>query len=318
MHAVTLSIFYTVVVKGVWRGIAVAIKQFHDALRQEYLLVTDDYKKLFHQELTTCAQLHHPNILTFLGATLEQGMPIQLIMELLEGSLKDLIEVALASGSYLTHREQVDLAVGTTAGITFLHQLKPLPFVHCNIQPSNILVSRDMTAKVGDLGVHSIVGGTELLNGNYIAPERVQGSPASPLTDVYSLGATLTALFTGDAAGANKRDEQLPRIADTDLQHLCTEATLTVTDARPTAAHMLVQLQHQKEAEKYLVCPVRRLVVGKVEGDEIKVSVVLLRIAIAAAWPTCFTFSVDVCTSPAALLRLPFLALSASIVPRPT
>ena len=266
-----------VVEKGIWRGIPVAVKRFHDVLRQEALRVSDYYNKLFRQELSSCAKMRHPNIVTFCGATLEKDTPLQIVMELLEGSLEELIKVARNSGSYLTHSEQVHLAEGTTAGITYLHQLQPTPYVHCDIRPSNILVSRDMSAKVGDLGASHIVGASTSagpLSGNYIAPERIgdegQRSQSSPSSDVYSLGVTLTDLFTGEAAVPKKRDQQLAMIANVSLQDLCIEATLTIPRERPAAAHMLVKLQQQKSADEYLRCPVRRLVLGKVEGDAIR------------------------------------------------
>jgi serine/threonine protein kinase len=260
-----------------WRGIPVAVKRFHDVLRQEALRVSDYYNKLFRQELSTCAKLHHPNIVTFCGATLEKDTPLQIVMELLEGSLEELIQVAKGSDFYLTHREQVHLAEGTTAGITYLHQLQPKPYVHCDIRPSNILVSRDMSAKVGDLGASHIVGASTSagpLSGNYIAPERMGGegqrSESSPSSDVYSLGVTLTDLFTGEAAVPSKRDQQLAMIANEYLQDLCIEATLAIPGERPSAAHMLVRLQQQKSANEFLCCPIRRLVLGKVEGDRMR------------------------------------------------
>ena len=262
-----------------WRGIPVAIKRFHDVLQREALQVSDYYKKLFRQELSTCAKLQHPNIVTFCGATLEKDTPLQIVMEILEGSLEELIKVAKDSGFYLTLREQVHLAEGTTAGITYLHQLQPTPYVHCDIRPSNILVSRDMSAKVGDLGASHIVGASTSagpLSGNYIAPERIgdegQRSQSSPSSDVYSLGVTLTDLFTGEAAVPSKRDEQLAVIANYDLQDLCIEATLAIPRERPAAAHMLVRLQQQKSTDEFLRCPVRRLVLGKVEGDTIRLT----------------------------------------------
>ena len=261
-----------VVWKGVWREIIVAVKRFH-----EELLVSEHNRKLFRQELANCAYLHHPNIVTFCGATLEKGNPLQIITELLEGSLDELIKAAVSCTPYLTHGEQVHLAECTAAGITYLHQRQPTPFVHCDIRPSNILVTRDMSAKVGDFGGSHIIGASTSagpLSINYTAPERIgEGSrrrPSSPSSDVYSLGVTLTELFISEAAVRCERDGQLTMIGNVKLQNLCIEATADVRHKRPTAAQLLVRLQELKAHEEYKSCPVRRLVLGKVEGDAVQ------------------------------------------------
>ena len=259
-----------VVWKGVWRGIKVAVKRFHEELR-----VSEHNRKLFRQELDNCAYLRHPNIVTFCGATLENDNPLQIITELLEGSLDELIKAAVSCARYLTHGEQVHLAECTAAGITYLHQRQPTPFVHCDIRPSNILVTRDMSAKVGDLGGSHVIGASTSagpLSINYTAPERIgqggQRSESSPSSDVYCLGVTLTELFTGEAAVRSQRDAQLTMIGNVKLQNLCIEATADVSHKRPTAAQLLVRLQQLKACEES--CHVRRIVMGKVEGDAIQ------------------------------------------------
>lgn len=261
------------VFKAVWRGIQVAVKIFHEDLR-----VSEHNKKLFRQELNNCADLRHPNIVTFCGATLENDNPLQIVTELLEGSLDELIKAAISCGSYLTHSEQVHLAEGTTAGIAFLHRRQPTPYVHCDIRPANILVTRDMSAKVADLGGSHIIGASTSagpLSANYTAPERIgdRGPRAQscPSSDVYSLGVTLTELYTGEAAMRTARDQQLTMIGNTKLQTMCIKATSHRADKRPTAAELLVTLQQLKENEEYKSCHVRRLVMGKVEGDAVRI-----------------------------------------------
>jgi serine/threonine protein kinase len=260
-----------VVWKGVWRGTKVAVKRFH-----KELYVSDHNRKLFRQELDNCASLRHPNIVTFCGATLENGNPLQIITELLEGSLDELIRAASSCIPYLSHGEQVHLAEGIAGGITYLHQRQPTPFVHCDIRPSNILVTRDMSAKVADLGASHIIGASTSagpLSINYTAPERIVGdqrSQSNPSSDVYSLGVTLTELFTSEAAVRTERDGQLTMIGNPKLQDLCIDATNDVAHDRPTATEMLVRLQELKECEEYKFCSVRRIVMGKVESDAIQ------------------------------------------------
>ena len=251
----------------------VAVKRFH-----KELYVSDHNRKLFRQELDNCASLRHPNIVTFCGATLENDNPLQIVTELLEGSLDELIKAAISCTPYLTHSEQVYLAGCIAGGIAYLHQKEPMPYVHCDIRPSNILVTRDMSAKVGDLGASHIIGASTSagpLSINYIPPERIGGggdqrSQSRPSSDIYSLGVTLTELFISEAALRNERDGQLTMIGNVKLQDLCINATANVAHERPTAAQLLVSLQELKECEEYKSSPVRRIVVGKVEGDVIR------------------------------------------------
>ncbi len=76
-------------------------------------------------------------------------------------------------------------------------------FIHADIKPSNILISRDLTPKITDLGlVHTGQEAGKIANGTpgYIAPEVYAGSPPTPYSDIYSFGCVLYELFSGGKA----------------------------------------------------------------------------------------------------------------------
>ena len=153
-----------------WSGVAVAVKTFHeDPVRVDELNIS-----FIRREVSVSSRVHHPNVVSICGAIAENEVPLRIVMELLEGSLKDVIKAALKR-RYLSMREQVDIAVGCLCGVMYLHQLQPA-LLHGDIRSTNILISKTMEAKIGDLGScrfsnESLSVGP--LSPQYIAPERV-------------------------------------------------------------------------------------------------------------------------------------------------
>jgi len=73
-------------------------------------------------------------------------------------------------------------------------------FVHCDIKPNNILLSKAGSIKVIDLGQSCKIGTTKpRIQGtpDYIAPEQVKRRPLGPKTDIFNLGATMYWALTG-------------------------------------------------------------------------------------------------------------------------
>lgn len=75
-----------------------------------------------------------------------------------------------------------------------VHALHALGFVHCDLQPSNVLVSGDNQVKVIDLGMACPLGTRkQRVQGSpgFMAPEQAHGQPLTAQTDVFGLGATM-------------------------------------------------------------------------------------------------------------------------------
>ncbi len=73
-------------------------------------------------------------------------------------------------------------------------------FVHCDIKPNNILLSKPGSIKIIDLGQSCKIGTTKpRIQGtpDYIAPEQVKRKPLGPKTDIFNLGATMYWALTG-------------------------------------------------------------------------------------------------------------------------
>ncbi|XP_065840570.1 uncharacterized protein [Oscarella lobularis] len=264
---------------GQWRGVTVAVKKIHD------LITNRRNMAMFKQEVLVCSRLHHPNIMTVCGAVMTERVPFQMIMELLEGSVGEVITAAHASESYLTIYEQLSIAMDMTSGIAYLLQNRPRPYIHGDIRPSNVLVTKDMKVKVGDLGAAHLIESSLSagpLSPPYLAPERApraDGTAASSTlsSDVYSVGVSLIEIFTGEGPVPEVRNTQLASLANRpNLLMLCSRLIDCNPANRPLAQSCFETLLAEFVENKSRLVALggiasNRMVKGVFEGDTHKV-----------------------------------------------
>jgi tRNA A-37 threonylcarbamoyl transferase component Bud32 len=117
-----------------------------------------------------------------------------LIMDYVAGGSLDMLTSA---GQPMPWARAVRYIAGVGDGLLEVHQRGLL---HRDIKPANILLDSDRDeAVLGDFGLAAALGGTDCVAGTraYMAPEVSQRGKASPLSDVYSLAASLQQLLTG-------------------------------------------------------------------------------------------------------------------------
>ncbi|KAF8316879.1 kinase-like protein [Clavulina sp. PMI_390] len=177
--------------------------------------MTDNVSQLVHREAITHSQLHHPNILRFLGVHHEtpESPPIVILPFCENGSLQDKL-----IGALLMETNEFDrIVAGITRGVTYLHFRNP-PTIHGDLHPGNVLLDKDGNPCLCDFGLsrirhevtrtHTFVyqGG----RARFLAPEISSGSieRISKESDIFGLAMTLFNAWTGKVPFSEITNEQ--------------------------------------------------------------------------------------------------------------
>jgi tetratricopeptide (TPR) repeat protein len=176
-------------------GQQVALK--HVTLEKENLRFAShatsiDVEVALAQEFKTLASLRHPHIISVLDYGFDDNLQPYYTMELLENA-QDIIE----AGSKLSQDEQIMLLVQVLQALTYLHRRG---IIHRDLKPDNVLVINGQ-AKVLDFGLAAaqeyLTASGDVVAGTlaYMAPEVLQGQPASIASDLYAVGVMAYELF---------------------------------------------------------------------------------------------------------------------------
>jgi tRNA A-37 threonylcarbamoyl transferase component Bud32 len=150
----------------------------------------------FVREARATARLTHPNVARVYDFGRDGEAPF-LVMELLQG---ETLADRLAEGP-LPPAEAARIAASVADALDAAHQLG---IVHRDVKPANVMLTPAGDVKVMDFGIaaaadetHSTTGSGLYATVAYVSPERAAGEPATPASDVYSLGAVLYELLCG-------------------------------------------------------------------------------------------------------------------------
>ena len=120
-----------------------------------------------------------------------------LVLELVNG--KDLDAILSETQGFFSEDQVIAWAIELCDVLDYLHKHKPEPIIFRDMKPTNIMVNQDNHIMLVDFGIaklfHEGQKGTMIGTEGYSPPEQYRGE-ATPLADIYALGATLHHLLT--------------------------------------------------------------------------------------------------------------------------
>ncbi len=162
-----------------------------------------DLKERFLREAKSAIRLRHPNIAQLYDFSIDEDGSAFMVMEFIDGvNVEDfcrgeaLLELPLA----------LEVARQGLRALRFLHSKH---FVHRDIAPDNLMITRDaeghLLVKLIDLGIVKVLrdetqksmAGVYLGKPRYSSPEQLMGKELDGRSDLYSFGITLFEMLTG-------------------------------------------------------------------------------------------------------------------------
>eukprot|EP00127_Corallochytrium_limacisporum_P004061 Clim_evm6s157 gene=Clim_evmTU6s157 len=181
--------FFGTVHEGLLYGKKVAVKRIKPSAATEEVL--DDLLT----EISTMAELRHPNVLLFMGAVIRPP-EVSIVTEYMaRGTVYSVLhDVDALSDDLLVH-----IVRSVAEGMHYLHRRG---LVHLDLKPANLLVDSSLNVKVADFGLsYKPMPGTAVDQGAaigaprgttlYMAPEVLYQTAVGAKADVFSFGVTL-------------------------------------------------------------------------------------------------------------------------------
>jgi serine/threonine protein kinase/Tol biopolymer transport system component len=177
-----------------------------------------DRLRRFEQEARAAAALSHPNIVAIYDIGMHDGAPY-IVSELLEGKT---LRERLLEGP-VPRRQAIDWATQIAQGLVAAHEKR---IVHRDLKPENLFINKDGRIKILDFGIAKLLNSefgsdpgkapslasltTETRAGAvlgtiaYMSPEQLRAKAVDHRSDIFSFGAILYEMLTGNRAFAGE------------------------------------------------------------------------------------------------------------------
>lgn len=183
--------------------------------------------RALREEVMLIMGLSHPNIVKFLGITLEKE-PYGLIMQKYTGGdLRQYLERSSENYQSCSIEEKITRlrwAHELSKAIAYLHENK---IIHGDVKSNNALLNNKNKLVLTDFGLSTIGYNSASARGtpNYMSPEVINGGFITPKSDAYSLGVVIWEIFQCELPWKGRDVNQLKQILSTNnptgkVQHL--------------------------------------------------------------------------------------------------
>ncbi|KAF3794612.1 putative receptor-like protein kinase [Nymphaea thermarum] len=188
-------------------GTIVAVKQLSSKSKQG--------SREFITEIGMISALQHPNLVRLYGCCTE-GKQLLLVYEYMENnSLAQALFGPEANKLKLDWSTRHKICIGIARGLAYLHEESALKIVHRDIKCTNVLLDKDLNAKISDFGLAKLdenenthisthIAGTF----GYMAPEYAMRGHLSFKSDVYSFGVVALEIASGKSNTKYKHSEE--------------------------------------------------------------------------------------------------------------
>ncbi|KAL0793896.1 hypothetical protein Bca101_065273 [Brassica carinata] len=157
----------------------------------------------FKTEIELLSRVHHKNVVKLLGFCFDRNEQMLIYEYIPNGSLRD--SLSGKNGIRLDWTKRLKIALGSSKGLAYLHELADPPIIHRDIKSHNILLDESLNAKVADFGLSKLVGDPEKnhvttqVKGTmgYLDPEYYMTNQLTEKSDVYGFGVVMLELLTG-------------------------------------------------------------------------------------------------------------------------
>ncbi|XP_071925942.1 uncharacterized protein [Coffea arabica] len=181
------------VYKGTFRdGIVLAIKVFNLELEMAF--------ESFDAECEMLSNFRHRNLTKVITCCSNADFKAIVLEYMPNGSLENWL---YSQNHFLDATQRLTIMIDVAYALHYLHHGHSTPMVHCDLKPSNILLSQDMVAHLCDFGISKLLSQESsftytqtLATCGYVAPEYGSEGLVSTRCDVYSYGIVLMEVFT--------------------------------------------------------------------------------------------------------------------------
>ncbi|XP_052177420.1 probable LRR receptor-like serine/threonine-protein kinase At1g53440 [Diospyros lotus] len=194
-------------------GAVIAVKQLSSKSRQG--------NREFVNEIGMISALQHPNLVKLYGCCIE-GNQLLLIYEYMENNCLGRALFGREEGRIkLDWPTRKRICLGIARGLAYLHEESRLKIVHRDIKATNVLLDKDLNAKISDFGLAKLdeeenthistrIAGTI----GYMAPEYAMRGYLTDKADVYSFGVVALELVSGKSNTNYRPKEEFVYLLD--------------------------------------------------------------------------------------------------------